>query len=317
VSNETATPTLPALADGVMDVIWEHVNTDHEREVGGVLAGRMIEGRAHIEVALPALRADGHRTHVTFTHDVWEDVLATPDLHLVGWYHSHPGFGIFLSEYDKFIQTNFFVTDGMSALVVDPHTEASGWFVSRERRVIRADGDEPVEEPRDRPVAGRDDAPSAATPAGSERRGMARAVAVSAVAAGLIGFLAGTISDRSMGAEVTKTTELVALEEALIDERQRVQMLESELAAAAAEPAEAVRPEPTPVEVTPEGAADGAVIYDVRAGDTLSALARSFGGGTSYLEQLLAVNPQVEDPDVLLIGTPLLVPPREATPTDR
>jgi len=34
------------------------------------------------------------------------------DKKIVGWYHSHPGFGIFLSEYDLFIHRNFFTAPG-------------------------------------------------------------------------------------------------------------------------------------------------------------------------------------------------------------
>ena len=38
----------------------------------------------------------------------------------VGWHHTHPGYGIFLSGYDQFIHNNFFNVPGMFALVVDP-----------------------------------------------------------------------------------------------------------------------------------------------------------------------------------------------------
>jgi len=46
----------------------------------------------------------------------------------VGWYHSHPGFGVFLSEHDMFIQENFFSSPQQVAWVFDPHTDEEGCF---------------------------------------------------------------------------------------------------------------------------------------------------------------------------------------------
>jgi proteasome lid subunit RPN8/RPN11 len=46
----------------------------------------------------------------------------------VGWHHTHPGYGIFLSGYDQFIHNNFFNVPGMFALVVDPRAESLGFF---------------------------------------------------------------------------------------------------------------------------------------------------------------------------------------------
>jgi hypothetical protein len=50
---------------------------------------------------------------------------------LVGWYHSHPGHGIFLSAYDEFIQSQFFREEGQIAIVIDPQTGEEGVFVTR------------------------------------------------------------------------------------------------------------------------------------------------------------------------------------------
>ncbi|TXT17122.1 MAG: hypothetical protein FD138_4627, partial [Planctomycetota bacterium] len=50
------------------------------------------------------------------------------NLRIVGWYHSHPDFGIFLSDRDVFIQQNFFSGAGQIAFVVDPVRDAEGIF---------------------------------------------------------------------------------------------------------------------------------------------------------------------------------------------
>ena len=51
-----------------------------------------------------------------------------PDQRIVGWYHSHPGFGVFLSEHDLFIHRNFFSDPAQIAWVYDPHSDEEGCF---------------------------------------------------------------------------------------------------------------------------------------------------------------------------------------------
>ncbi len=72
-------------------------------------------------------------THVTFTQDAWEAIYKVkdqsyPEERIVGWYHSHPGFGVFLSEHDTFIHENFFSSPNQVAWVYDPHTDEEGCF---------------------------------------------------------------------------------------------------------------------------------------------------------------------------------------------
>jgi proteasome lid subunit RPN8/RPN11 len=70
---------------------------------------------------------------LTFTHDTWQEINRIkdehfPDLKIVGWYHSHPGLGIFLSAMDEFIHRNFFNMPWQIAYVIDPVNEESGIF---------------------------------------------------------------------------------------------------------------------------------------------------------------------------------------------
>ena len=51
-----------------------------------------------------------------------------PDLDIVGWYHTHPDFGIFLSGHDLFIHRNFFDQPLQVAYVVDPIRQTRGFF---------------------------------------------------------------------------------------------------------------------------------------------------------------------------------------------
>src|SRR6185437_9021328 len=51
-----------------------------------------------------------------------------PEKRIVGWYHSHPGFGVFLSDHDTFIHRNFFSSRDQVAWVYDPHSDEEGCF---------------------------------------------------------------------------------------------------------------------------------------------------------------------------------------------
>ena len=73
-------------------------------------------------------------TQVTFTHETWDQVNKVkdkehPKARIVGWYHTHPRFGIFLSEMDRFIQKNFFSEPWQTAFVLDPVQQTEGFFI--------------------------------------------------------------------------------------------------------------------------------------------------------------------------------------------
>ena len=51
-----------------------------------------------------------------------------PEYDIVGWYHTHPSFGIFLSHHDLFIHQHFFAQPLQVAYVVDPINQTRGFF---------------------------------------------------------------------------------------------------------------------------------------------------------------------------------------------
>jgi proteasome lid subunit RPN8/RPN11 len=121
-------------------VIYRHVFENADREVGGVLIGRMAAdgGLPLLTGAIPAISADERRATLTFTQEAWAHVHRVlesefpAEEQIVGWYHSHPGFGIFLSGHDLFIHENFFNAPSQIAVVVDPHARLEGVFAWRE-----------------------------------------------------------------------------------------------------------------------------------------------------------------------------------------
>ena len=119
---------------------------DNSQEVGGILVGDVFldDGSPYIVVdsVIDALYSKQGETEVTFTHATWEHVLGKMDSEfkgkkIVGWYHTHPGFGIFLSEQDEFIHNNFFGEAYQVALVYDPVNRTHGVFAWKEDTLWR------------------------------------------------------------------------------------------------------------------------------------------------------------------------------------
>ena len=78
-----------------------------------------------VEAVIPGAAAGEGTAHVTFTQETWNGIYKSleadhPKLKIVGWYHTHPGFGVEFSEMDLFIQRNFFAGPSHLALVTDP-----------------------------------------------------------------------------------------------------------------------------------------------------------------------------------------------------
>lgn len=275
------------------EAVERHMFSNTDREVGGILVGTVADGRASVTGTLPALAATSGSANVTFTHEVWEQVHAAMDRdhsdeRIVGWYHSHPGFGVFLSEYDAFAHRNFFEDAAMLALVVDPHSGEAGWFAMRDGAptlVATRSTDTPPLRPAGTPVA---------SAAGAARRsGLAVPVAL-AVAAAVIGFFVG-------GSVSTRTVVAPAAQAAPAPPSPTAPQV---LPAAAPAPAALAPPAAAPAPARP---VDAAIAYRVRRGDTLWALSGAFYGDPSLWVRLLAANPQLAD-ERLEVGARLRVP---------
>jgi proteasome lid subunit RPN8/RPN11 len=100
-------------------------------------------GREYVEVGayLPAPAAESGPASLKFTHDSWAALTRRasaefPDMLVLGWHHTHPGLGVFLSGYDVFIHRNFFSQPWQFALVVDPKTREMGFFQWRGGEIV-------------------------------------------------------------------------------------------------------------------------------------------------------------------------------------
>jgi len=129
------------IEEKVLGQIEKHCFSETLVEVGGFLVGEIIDESTCVRAHIPALRAIQADTHLTFGHDTWDDAYKILNkkfsgMQIVGWYHTHPDFGCFLSEYDQFIQKNFFTNPQHLALVVDPIRGEAAWFVGQDNEII-------------------------------------------------------------------------------------------------------------------------------------------------------------------------------------
>ncbi len=118
-------------------------------ESGGMLIGTVIEefGKQNIVINgfIEAKCSEGTPTTLKFTHETWDYVHKEiakkyTNQKIVGWIHTHPDFGIFLSEYDKFIQENFFKDENQIAYVVDPIQNIEGFYFWINEKIERCKG---------------------------------------------------------------------------------------------------------------------------------------------------------------------------------
>lgn len=117
----------------VLQSIRQHARRSPHAEICGVLIGRQNDGGTTVTGSVPGEGAAQGGAHVTFTQEAWVRIHEEKDRKysgqaIVGWYHSHPGFGVFLSDHDTFIHKNFFSDPGSLAWVYDPHSDEEGCF---------------------------------------------------------------------------------------------------------------------------------------------------------------------------------------------
>ncbi|MDF1664074.1 MAG: Mov34/MPN/PAD-1 family protein [Planctomycetota bacterium] len=133
---------------GAYEAMLQHAKSSLENEVCGVMLGQLKKDSSGpylmIEDVIQGQAAQSAPAKVTYTAETWtyihkEQESRDPKLKMVGWYHTHPRFGIFLSSYDQFIHENFFsVEPWMVAFVIDPVKDEEGFFYWSRGKITRA-----------------------------------------------------------------------------------------------------------------------------------------------------------------------------------
>lgn len=121
--------------------IQKHAVDTSSVEICGILVGKWARDAdgpyVTITASIKGEAATNKFAEVTFTHETWAKIneqmdTRYRDFSVVGWYHSHPDFGVFLSDRDRFIQEHFFAGPGQVAYVVDPIRRTEGMFLWRQ-----------------------------------------------------------------------------------------------------------------------------------------------------------------------------------------
>lgn len=118
--------------------IESHAASDTSVELGGVLLGGQFIDRDNqpfvvIHDVLPAEHYVATRGSFKFTHETWSAITRRmaefpAETRIVGWYHTHPDWGVFLSGLDLFICRSFFASPLDVAIVIDPCRNERGVF---------------------------------------------------------------------------------------------------------------------------------------------------------------------------------------------
>ena len=133
------------IASIVLDRISEDVRRPYERI--GLLIGSFLDDGLWVNEIVVGGDGDSETSCVLSSDKlakVADDIVrGRLDGRIVGWYHSHPGYGIFMSETDltthgKLLQFSPFVI----ALVVDPEMNEFGiWALEPEVGVVQVSND--------------------------------------------------------------------------------------------------------------------------------------------------------------------------------
>jgi len=138
------------ILQNTLDEVDEYLSGDLNNELGGVLLGDVCVNKENgkfilINELIIARHSNSSLSRLTFTHETWDYINEVrekdfPEKKVLGWFHSHPGHTVFLSNYDIFIHENFFNLYYMVAYVFDPTIKDRGFFLWRDNKVVKAGG---------------------------------------------------------------------------------------------------------------------------------------------------------------------------------
>lgn len=133
----------------VYKALEKYALADVEHERGTIILGDFYDelGKTHVVISnyIEARYTDASASTLTFTHETWDYVhkeqdAKYPDKKIVGWQHTHPSYGIFLSNYDLFIHENFFNLPFQVAYVIDPVQNLRGFFQWKNGKIEKLKG---------------------------------------------------------------------------------------------------------------------------------------------------------------------------------
>ena len=127
-----------SMSKDVMSKVMDHVKSSPEKEVIGVLIGRMDDQVLMVQDAVSGEALRDEKKVVMPGESlakIADDIVKKKvEGNIVGWYHSHPGYGVFMSEVDKETQSKLHqFSPYVVALVSDPSTGEFKFFAQEEK----------------------------------------------------------------------------------------------------------------------------------------------------------------------------------------
>ncbi|NEQ72774.1 MAG: hypothetical protein F6K23_06635 [Okeania sp. SIO2C9] len=124
-----------------------HLGSNTTVEQGGILFGNAYEDPQYgiyveIKSAVAAPSTIGTGAHLEFTSDSWQGIMdyaktTHPQENIVGWYHSHPNLGVFMSGTDMNTQRAFFHHPWCVSIVCDPVRRKIGYFLGKNAESVQ------------------------------------------------------------------------------------------------------------------------------------------------------------------------------------
>lgn len=132
------------MQESCLETMKKHAATDMLREQAGILCGQAFldsdQPYVNITSVFPADTINSP-VHFCFHAASWERIWGrlqsvSP---IVGWYHSHPGLGVFLSATDLRTQKLYFAEPWQVAIVIDPVNSQFGIFSGAKGELISSE----------------------------------------------------------------------------------------------------------------------------------------------------------------------------------
>ena len=137
-------PLVVFLEESCLKSMEKHAANDILREQAGILCGHAyVDGGqlyVNITAALP-VDTVSDSAHFAFHETSWQAIWNRLDDNstILGWYHTHPGMGVFLSATDLRTQKLHFSLPWQIAIVIDPVSGQSGVFAGSEGQRVGGD----------------------------------------------------------------------------------------------------------------------------------------------------------------------------------
>ena len=334
----------------VYKALEEYASSDTAHELGTIILGNYADALGKMNVVISefiyAKYTDASASTLTFTHETWDYVHKEhennhPDTRIVGWQHTHPGYGIFLSNYDMFIQENFFNLPFQVAYVIDPVQHIRGFFQWKNGKVEKLKGfyiyDEvgkqiKIEQPKEKKNSG-SGADGMSRADNGSKLSVFQPIILGVLCVAVIGLLISTMSLHKRYARQVEDQEALELQLAEQNMLLSQQAMELESVKTAATPSadtqldhpisdnkeeeskdiEVGATEPEEPSQEPPSI-DGRVYftaYKVEAGDSLYAICvkNNLDYASTY-KIILAIN-GIQDPNQIYVGQTILLPIEE------